>query len=114
MLPTLEGCYNLLEAIGRQWLRDALQDKDDLAALAWWLSTTPDELSGWVADPTGPHAAYNLALPRACPVCGASLPAYNSSPTGQGRLKRYCSPKCFQQVARAREIAKRSRRICAW
>ena len=95
-------------------VRDALQDKDDLAELAWWLSTTPDELSGWVADPTGPYAAYNRSLPRACPVCGISLPAYNSSPTGQGRLRRYCSPRCFSQMTKARAVAKRVGSSLAW
>lgn len=115
MLPTYEGCMNLLEAIGRQWLRDALQGRDDLVELANWLSTTPDELSAWVADPAGPHAAYNLTIPRVCPYCGAALPAYNSSTTGQGRLRRYCSPKCYHQTAKARAIRERQlQRFLAW
>lgn len=87
MLSEEESYFNLLAAVGRQWVRDCRRQKYgaelaqiELAHLAAWLGLELHELRRLM---TPAQQAQ-----RKCPVCGTCL--------RDGR--QYCSPRCYHRA----------------
>lgn len=93
MLPDYEGCFDLLAAVGRQWVEDCRRQKFgavlaqiEMAHLAAWLGLELHELRR-LMTPAQPAQ-------RKCPVCGIYLPG--------GDTRKYCSGRCYHEHRRER------------
>lgn len=96
MLPDEDGCLRLLAAVVKLWLRDALRDPHERAAVAAWLEVTPAELQRHMEGYNPPARAS--AFYRLCPGCGRALPELNHGTRGRRRL--YCDDRCRRRAAK--------------
>lgn len=92
-----DGCFRLLSAVARQWLKDAAGNHSELAQLAIWLGLDLAELQARM----NPARPVPVAGGLVCPICGGPLPA----PGKRGKLARYCGSTCRSQASRLRKRA---------
>lgn len=99
MLPDLEGCIDLLAAVGKQWVQDCRRQKYgaelaqiEFAHLAAWLDLKPQELQR-LMTPVTPVEYVTSPAYGTCPVCGGPVQRRGK----RGPQRTYCSKRCKQK-----------------